>query len=105
MQVAAFNNMQCCVLSADNDECNENNGGCERICMNTYGSFKCSCPGGFTLGRDGTSCEGMIIDCILLFICLNFLEPVQLHLDGTFCTFSQSECLDSIVHSFSLLCV
>ena len=36
------------------------NGGCEHICENTIGSFKCSCNDGYELNKDGLSCDGML---------------------------------------------
>ncbi|XP_078703222.1 uncharacterized protein LOC144928558 isoform X2 [Branchiostoma floridae x Branchiostoma belcheri] len=45
------------VPPADVDECASNNGGCVEICINTYGSFRCSCPAGYALNADGISCD------------------------------------------------
>ena len=44
----------------DINECQSSNGGCEQSCMNTLGSFVCSCDSvsGYTLGSDGLSCRG-----------------------------------------------
>ena len=43
----------------DIDECAKNNGkgDCEHACANTAGSFRCSCPAGFSLGVDGLTCN------------------------------------------------
>ena len=41
----------------DLDECSTNNGGCQHICKNTIGSYKCSCQNGFVLHTDGHSCK------------------------------------------------
>ena len=43
---------------ADTDECATNNGGCEVNCINTIGSFHCSCPIGYHLDEDGFNCNG-----------------------------------------------
>ncbi|ESO99452.1 hypothetical protein LOTGIDRAFT_158536 [Lottia gigantea] len=40
----------------DVNECGINNGGCERECCNSIGSFKCKCPQGFELAADGRRC-------------------------------------------------
>ena len=48
--------MSCC--SADTDECNTGNGGCEHNCANTVGSFTCSCDTGYLLEEDGFNCSG-----------------------------------------------
>ncbi|CAJ0938659.1 unnamed protein product [Ranitomeya imitator] len=42
----------------EEDECAKpDNGGCEQRCVNTLGSFKCSCDPGYELGPDKKSCE------------------------------------------------
>ena len=42
----------------DIDECATNNGkgDCEYACANTDGSFRCSCPAGYSIGDDGLTC-------------------------------------------------
>ena len=42
----------------DINECSTNNGGCAHNCVNTQGSFTCSCRSGFQLASDGISCNG-----------------------------------------------
>ena len=42
--------------TVDIDECSINNGGCEKRCLNTPGSFICSCPLGYHM-KDG-KCQG-----------------------------------------------
>lgn len=43
----------------DIDECSEqSNGGCHHGCVNTPGSFRCSCRPGFRLVRNGKRCIG-----------------------------------------------
>jgi len=39
------------------DECSSDNGGCHSSCVDTEGSFYCSCPAGFTLAADLLGCE------------------------------------------------
>ncbi|KAG8592594.1 hypothetical protein GDO81_000555 [Engystomops pustulosus] len=42
----------------EEDECAKpDNGGCEQRCVNTLGSYKCSCDPGYELGPDKKSCE------------------------------------------------
>ena len=41
----------------DINECAYNNGGCEQVCVNTVGSFVCSCYSGYTLSSE-TFCSG-----------------------------------------------
>uniref|UniRef100_A0A8C9UL29 Metalloendopeptidase n=1 Tax=Spermophilus dauricus TaxID=99837 RepID=A0A8C9UL29_SPEDA len=41
------------------DECSRpNRGGCEQRCLNTLGSYKCSCDPGYELAPDKRRCEG-----------------------------------------------
>ena len=40
------------------NECEDNNGGCEGTCINTFQSYECECADGYALGSDGHSCEG-----------------------------------------------
>ncbi|XP_067041555.1 tolloid-like protein 1 [Acropora muricata] len=42
---------------ADENECQNNNGGCQDNCVNTVGSYICSCREGFLLQRDKHSCK------------------------------------------------
>ena len=41
----------------DEDECQNNNGGCQHTCVNTVGSYICSCREGFVLQKDKHSCK------------------------------------------------
>ena len=43
----------------DIDECGVVNGGCNQGCINTQGSFECTCTDGFLLGTDGLTCQGI----------------------------------------------
>ncbi|XP_036671645.3 uncharacterized protein frac isoform X2 [Drosophila suzukii] len=40
----------------DIDECQDKNGGCSHRCLNSEGSFKCSCPPGYELESDQKTC-------------------------------------------------
>ena len=42
------------------NECRENNGGCDHICVNTVSSFECQCRSGYELQGNGKSCTGGI---------------------------------------------
>ena len=46
-------------LHLDVDECVLGSDNCEQDCMNTFGSFLCSCGTGYRLNEDGHSCDGM----------------------------------------------
>ena len=46
----------------DINECSEENGGCSLACINTIGSYYCSChTPGYTLTFDKHNCTGMFI--------------------------------------------
>jgi len=44
----------------DVDECATENGGCEHFCSNVVGSFVCSCPAGYRLADDRSTCKRML---------------------------------------------
>ena len=46
------------LLIVDTDECTEGTAGCTQSCMNTDGSYACSCISGYRLAADGHGCEG-----------------------------------------------
>ncbi|ELU15928.1 hypothetical protein CAPTEDRAFT_144967 [Capitella teleta] len=41
----------------DENECRHSNGQCDTYCVNTAGSFACSCETGFQLDDDGFTCK------------------------------------------------
>ncbi|NXU50068.1 OIT3 protein, partial [Turnix velox] len=41
----------------DENECEQNNGGCSEFCVNLKNSYRCECGVGRTLGIDGKTCE------------------------------------------------
>ena len=52
-EILAFS---CFVCIVDNDECLINNGGCNQGCVNTIGSFYCTCIHGYNLLDDQMTC-------------------------------------------------
>lgn len=44
-------------MFSDEDECQENNGGCHHNCVNTIGSYLCECKVGYTLHSNKHSCK------------------------------------------------
>lgn len=46
---------------ADENECEQDNGGCSEFCVNLKNSFRCECGIGRTLGSDGKTCEGEVL--------------------------------------------
>lgn len=49
------------MLISDINECKINNGGCQQICTNVFGSYLCTCNNGYNLMIDGHSCLGLKI--------------------------------------------
>lgn len=48
------------LLNADINECTSSSP-CEQICVNTPGSFQCSCNPGYLLNSNGRNCTGVFI--------------------------------------------
>lgn len=44
------------LLLEDVDECQDNNGGCQQICVNAMGSYECQCHSGFFLSDNQHTC-------------------------------------------------
>lgn len=50
------------IFRLDIDECHVKNGGCQGICHNLEGSFRCTCEEGYTISTtDSYACDGMLI--------------------------------------------
>ncbi|KAI0236513.1 hypothetical protein LSAT2_012938 [Lamellibrachia satsuma] len=47
----------------DIDECARKTDGCQQICVNTKGSFKCACADGFTVNGDRKTCK-LCLSCL-----------------------------------------
>uniref|UniRef100_A0A183VCE0 Tolloid n=2 Tax=Toxocara canis TaxID=6265 RepID=A0A183VCE0_TOXCA len=41
----------------DLDECRKDKGGCQQLCVNTIGSYRCECESGYVLADDGHNCK------------------------------------------------
>ena len=52
---------------SDVDECASGVSRCTQTCLNTIGSYTCSCTTGYRLDRDGYTCNG--IDLTYLLLC------------------------------------
>lgn len=62
--VRSVNNFMVHIFSktnlADEDQCSQNNGGCQHICVNAIPGHNCSCNPGHTLNEDGFKCDGKV---------------------------------------------
>lgn len=53
------------ICVTDVNECSEELSGCDQQCLNTDGSYICSCDTGYTLLPDSKTCQGRS-DCLIL---------------------------------------
>nr|XP_039270654.1 uncharacterized protein LOC120345319 isoform X2 [Styela clava] len=67
------------------NECEFGNGGCEDVCVNTEGSYRCECPPNMELRPDGKTCG---IQC---YECVNVLNP-DLECEPVVCQKSADAC-------------
>lgn len=49
----------------DIDECSREDDGCDQLCINTFGSYKCMCKDGYYLHHDGKTCLGKNLKLIV----------------------------------------
>ena len=56
------------LFTLDIDECVDESIACTQVCVNTIGSFQCSCSAGFQLGTDGQSCYRKLPSLKLSFV-------------------------------------
>ena len=53
--------------TVDINEC-EGYNDCHQICINTNGSYYCSCDIGFMLAADSRTCQGTLLNAIIIFL-------------------------------------
>ena len=46
------------IYLTDEDECDGGTHDCEQICVNTPGSYSCTCTPGYLANMDGKTCDG-----------------------------------------------
>lgn len=66
----------CAMFTSDIDECELFHNGqagrlCLHACVNTPGGYRCSCPSGYNVTRDGRSCKGVFLLPSLLILISN----------------------------------
>ena len=57
-QVSYFDLLNHMFTYLDENECLNNNAGCAQNCVNTIGSYSCTCNSGFNLSVDMHNCTG-----------------------------------------------
>ena len=45
-------------ITSDINECENNNGGCDQICLNSAGSYQCDCFEGYMHNKSTNECNG-----------------------------------------------
>lgn len=67
----------------DVNECEQNNGNCEQICINSQGSYRCACETGFDLltedGQGGVHIK-VILAQILYLVCNSEVDECLHHI-------------------------
>ena len=53
-----------CDIVSDINECEINNGGCEHLCYNEIGGYRCGCDEGYHCGRDKHECMGRYLNVL-----------------------------------------
>ncbi|XP_070548454.1 fibrillin-2-like isoform X9 [Ptychodera flava] len=83
----------------DVDECRVNNGGCEYICRNNFGSYVCFCPRGATLNEDGRTCSGIPCTppCQNGAICIDKQCVCPEGFSGPTCSIDVNECTSGMM--------
>ena len=68
-------------MREDLDECVEGQHQCQQRCINTFGSFQCSCDDGYQPARDQTSCTGVCV-CVCVVVLFYYISVCEclLHL-------------------------
>ena len=56
----------CVPLPIDIDECAVLNANCSQVCVNTNGSYYCSCYPGYRLEADNRTCDGKCVQNTLM---------------------------------------
>ena len=57
------------IVIIDVNECHtEERNNCDQICINTIGSYNCSCGTGYLLNEDGYQCDGIYNDIIIIIV-------------------------------------
>ena len=56
-------NVSSTFFHADINECTEQSDRCAQTCINSVGSYTCTCTSGYRLSSNGYTCNGMDIEC------------------------------------------
>ena len=55
-------------IFTDVNECATNNGNCGQVCVDTAGSYFCSCNSGYSLNANARTCSGRESFCLKLYV-------------------------------------
>ena len=67
-------NINIYIILLDFDECLINNGGCGQGCVNTIGSYYCTCIHGYSLDEDERTCHNAGTGYEILNRCISFFS-------------------------------
>ena len=67
-------------ILTDTNECQISNGNCSQNCINTNGSYFCTCTSGYSLAADGKTCNGRCINKLwMITICIIIFKKTQMN--------------------------
>ena len=58
----------CIIPLSDVDECSDGTHNCSHHCTNTEGSYLCTCPSGYSLDQENTTCNGELTSRTLMLV-------------------------------------
>ena len=86
-------------ITSDLNECSTGNGGCLQLCINSIGSYRCSCRPGFVLNSDNRTCSGMhLIQHVLIIWMDNYV--IFISSDINECNTNNGGCLQNCNNAF-----
>ena len=78
------------------------NGGCQHVCKNIIGSYKCFCNYGHLLEADGHSCKGNDIVIIATILVMHHNNYIPLDKDINECSDSNGGCQHNCTNTIGI---